>query len=61
MMVRKINVISPAKHLTCGIEAINLGADAVYYIGAPKFVARIAAGNSLEDINYCIDSLHSLK
>lgn len=46
---RKIELLSPAKDLQCGIEAINHGADAVY-IGAPKFGARAAVGNSLEDI-----------
>ncbi len=46
---RKIELLSPAKNLECGIEAINHGADAVY-IGAPKFGARSAAGNSIEDI-----------
>ena len=46
---RRIELLSPAKDLQCGIEAINHGADAVY-IGAPKFGARAAAGNSLEDI-----------
>ena len=46
---RKIELLSPAKDLQCGIEAVNHGADAVY-IGAPKFGARAAAGNSLEDI-----------
>ena len=43
---RPIELLSPAKDLNCGIEAINHGADAVY-IGAPKFGARSAAGNSL--------------
>lgn len=47
--VRKIELLAPAKNLECGIEAINHGADAVY-IGAPKFSARAAAGNTLEDI-----------
>jgi putative protease len=42
-------LLSPAKDLDCGIEAVNHGADAVY-IGAPRFGARAAAGNSLEDI-----------
>ena len=46
---RRIELLSPAKDLNCGIEAINHGADAVY-IGAPKFGARAAAGNTLEDI-----------
>lgn len=47
--VRKIELLSPAKDLSCGIEAIRHGADVVY-IGAPKFGARAAAGNTLEDI-----------
>lgn len=47
---RKIELLAPARNLECGIEAINHGADAVY-IGAPRFSARAAAGNSIEDIN----------
>ena len=54
---RSIELLSPAKDLTCGIEAINHGADAVY-IGAPKFGARAAAGNSLEDIRELCDYAH---
>ncbi|MDR2970285.1 MAG: U32 family peptidase [Tannerellaceae bacterium] len=46
---RKIELLSPAKDKNCGREAILHGADAVY-IGAPKFGARAAAGNSTEDI-----------
>lgn len=46
---KAIELLSPAKDLIGGIEAVNHGADAVY-IGAPKFSARAAAGNSLEDI-----------
>ena len=37
---RSIELLSPAKDLICGREAINHGADAVY-IGAPKFGARV--------------------
>ena len=47
--MRPIELLSPAKNLTCGIEAIRHGADAVY-IGAERFGARAAAGNSIEDI-----------
>ena len=54
---RRIELLAPAKDLTCGIEAINHGADAVY-IGAPKFGARAAAGNSLEDIRALCDYAH---
>lgn len=46
---RKIELLAPAKNLATGIEAINHGADAVY-IGAPKFSARSAAGNTIEDL-----------
>ncbi|MDR0866450.1 MAG: U32 family peptidase [Candidatus Symbiothrix sp.] len=55
--VRKIELLAPAKNLEAGIEAINHGADAVY-IGAPKFSARSAAGNSLEDIQQLVDYAH---
>ena len=39
------------------MEAINHGADAVY-IGAPRFGARAAAGNSLEDIEALVRYAH---
>ena len=45
----QLELLSPAKNLKQGREAINHGADAVY-IGAPAFGARTAAGNSIEDI-----------
>lgn len=54
---RKIELLAPAKNLECGIEAINHGADAVY-IGAPKFGARAAAGNSAEDIAALVEYAH---
>ena len=54
---RRIELLSPAKDLNCGIEAINHGADAVY-IGAPKFGARAAAGNTLEDIRALCEYAH---
>lgn len=46
---RPIELLAPARDLLCGKEAILHGADAVY-IGAPRFGARSAAGNSVEDI-----------
>ena len=52
-----IELLAPAKDLECGIAAINHGADAVY-IGAPKFGARAAAGNSVEDIAKLVDYAH---
>lgn len=55
--VRNIELLSPAKNLECGIEAILHGADAVY-IGAPKFGARATAGNSIEDISLLVQHAH---
>ena len=55
--LRKIELLAPAKNKEAGIEAINHGADAVY-IGAPKFSARSAAGNSLSDIQELVDYAH---
>ena len=48
-MLKRLELLAPAKNLECGIAAIDHGADAVY-IGAPRFGARAAAGNSVEDI-----------
>ena len=44
-----LELLAPAKNLACGIAAIDHGADAVY-IGASRFGARSAAGNSIDDI-----------
>lgn len=54
---RKIELLAPAKNLECGMAAIDHGADAVY-IGAPKFGARAAAVNSLEDIAALVECAH---
>ncbi len=42
-------LLCPAKNIESGRAAINYGADAVY-IGAPKFGARAAVGNSVSEI-----------
>ncbi len=55
--IRTLELLAPAKNLECGIAAIDHGADAVY-IGAPRFGARAAAGNSLEDIKQLCDYAH---
>lgn len=55
--MQKIELLAPAKDLQCGVEAINHGADAIY-IGAPKFSARAAAGNSLTDIEQLCNYAH---
>ncbi len=54
---RPIELLAPAKNLECGIEAVNHGADAIY-IGAPRFGARAAAGNTLEDIAELVKYAH---
>ena len=54
---RKIELLAPAKNLECGIAAIDHGADAVY-IGAPRFGARAAAGNSIEDLAELVKYAH---
>ena len=47
--MRKLELLAPARDLECGKAAIDHGADAVY-IGAARFGARAAVGNSLDDI-----------
>jgi putative protease len=54
---RHIELLAPAKDLESGRAALNHGADAVY-VGAPKFGARAAAGNSLNDIAKLIQYAH---
>ena len=55
--IRKLELLAPARNLECGIAAIDHGADAVY-IGAPRFGARAAAGNSLNDIRLLCEYAH---
>ncbi len=55
--MRKIELLAPAKDLTCGRTAIDHGADAVY-IGAPAFSARQAAANSISDIEALAGHAH---
>ena len=52
-----LELLAPAKNLACGIAAIDHGADAVY-IGAPKFGARAAVGNSIDDIRHLCEYAH---
>jgi putative protease len=56
----KLELLSPAKDLECGIAAIDCGADAVY-IGASNFGARNAAGNSLSDIEKLVQYAHPFR
>lgn len=47
--VRLIELLAPARDYITAAAAIDYGADAIY-MGGPKFGARHAAGNSIEDI-----------
>ncbi len=58
--MKTVELLSPAKDSRCGIEAIRHGADAVY-IGAPRFSARAAAGNSWESIAELLRYAHLYK
>ena len=55
--MRKLELLAPAKNLACGIAAVDHGADAVY-IGAVRFGARVAAGNSVDDIRQLCNYAH---
>jgi putative protease len=54
---RTVELFSPAKDIICGREAVKHGVDAVY-IGAPRFGARAAAGNPVDDIKRLCDYAH---
>lgn len=56
--MRKIELLSPAGNVEIGKAAIDHGADAVY-IGAPKFSARSAAANGIDDIRELVTYAHS--
>ena len=53
-----MTLLSPARDLTVAKAAIQAGADAVY-IGAPRFGARQAAGNSLDDLQALVHYAHT--
>lgn len=55
--MRQLELLAPAKNLECGIAAIDHGADAVY-IGAQRFGARAAVGNSIDDIRTLCQYAH---
>lgn len=55
--MKKIELLAPAKNYEYGMTAIKCGADAVY-IGAESFGARLAAGNTTEEIKKLIDFAH---
>jgi putative protease len=55
--MNRIELLAPARDAQAAMTAIQCGADAVY-IGAPQFGARLAAGNSLEDIRHVVEYAH---
>ena len=55
--MRRLELLAPARNADIGIEAIRHGADAVY-IGAGRFGARAAAGNSIEEIARLVRFAH---
>lgn len=56
-MMTPLELLAPAGNARIGMAAIDHGADAVY-IGAPRFSARAAAGNPLDDISALIRHAH---
>ena len=52
-----LELLSPARDASIGIEAINHGADTVY-IGGPSFGARASADNPIEDIARLVQHAH---
>ena len=55
--LRKLELLAPAKNIECGMAAVDHGADAIY-IGAPRYGARSAVGNSIDDIRKLCQYAH---
>ena len=55
--MRQLELLAPARDAEIGIAAIDCGADAVYIAG-PRFGARQAAGNGIEDIRRLCSHAH---
>ena len=56
-VIRPIELLAPARNAETAIEAIKCGADAVY-MGSESHGARVAAGNSVDDIARVVDFAH---
>ncbi len=56
-MKHKIELLAPARDYEAAMAAIEAGADALY-MGGARFGARVAAGNSLEDIARVVRYAH---
>ncbi len=57
MLPHQLELLSPARTVEIGVEAIQHGADAVY-IGGPSFGARSTADNSVQDIARLVQHAH---
>ena len=55
--MRQLELLAPARDANIGIAAIDCGADAVYIAG-PRFGARQAAGNTIDDIRKLCSHAH---
>ena len=55
--MNQLELLAPARDIQIGIAAIDCGADAVYIAG-PRFGARQAAGNEIEDIRRLCEYAH---
>ncbi|MCD8282416.1 MAG: U32 family peptidase [Prevotella sp.] len=58
--MRTLELLAPARDYACGVAAVDCGADAVY-IGAERFGARAAAGNTISDIARLIEYAHKFR
>ena len=57
VVMRRIELLAPAKDLEAAVAAIDHGADAVY-MGGARFGARRAAANSVEDVARAAEYAH---
>ena len=55
--MKQLELLAPARDANIGIAAIDCGADAVYIAG-PRFGARQAAGNTIDDIRKLCSHAH---
>lgn len=57
MKPRRLELLAPARNADIAIQAIDHGADAVY-MGPPRFGARQAAANTIDDFRRVADHAH---
>ena len=57
--MQTIELLAPARDYETAVAAIDAGADAVY-MGGARFGARVAAGNTVDDIRRAAEYAHRL-